>query len=65
MTGDQALQCMELAILRVRDKAMRSFPRDDGLLSALTEIAGHLAEFQLLAACARPTHRKEADGGKG
>lgn len=45
MTGDQALLCMELAVLRVRDRAL-SYPHDNmSLAKALDDIAGHLAEF--------------------
>lgn len=52
MTGEQALQCMELAVLRVRDRE-RSTRRNAVLISALDEIATHLAGFQLLEQCAQ------------
>jgi hypothetical protein len=41
MTGEQALQCMELALLRVRDQT-----GDRNLYVMLDKIAHHLAEFQ-------------------
>lgn len=46
MTGDHALQCIELAFLRERDRQKGMFPRDDNLINALDFIAAHLAEFQ-------------------
>lgn len=59
MTGEQALQCVELAILRVRDRYRNSFPHDLGLVQVLDEIAGHLAEFQLQAACAKKAEAEQ------
>lgn len=46
MTGDKALEIMELAILRVRDRAFRDIPQDPGLIKALGSIAGEILELR-------------------
>lgn len=46
MTGDKALQIVELAILRVRDRAFNEVPQDPGLIKALGSIAGEIEELQ-------------------
>lgn len=60
MTGDQALLCMELAILRVRDEA-KTYPHDNmSLARALDLIAGHLAEFSNQEQLARKAEGRRA-----
>lgn len=60
MTGDQALLCMELAVLRVRDEAL-TYPHSNmSLAKALDQIAGHLAEFSNQERLARQAERTAA-----
>ena len=46
MTGDKALQIVELAVLRVRDRAFNDVPQDPGLIKALGSIAGEIEKLQ-------------------
>jgi len=46
MTGEQALQIVELAILRVRDRQMAVFPRDEYLLNTLGGLSEEIQKLR-------------------
>jgi len=60
MTGERALQIIELALRRTRDKALRTFPQDFAVINAVENIANEIDDLALEAQRARASTVEQA-----
>jgi len=57
MTGERALQIVELALRRTRDKALRTIPQDFAIINAIESIANEIDDLALEAQRAKASTR--------